>query len=187
LVTSRVRRATQFGREMLNILMSVNSLRTEVLPWPHARSVGLPRSPIATYRHPECKALEHYDFRRRPHLPMSAWRRGVEGMVGRRSLAGTVVIDNSSALRMTRTCTLIVPDGTRTQPPSFSRRTSAPTPNCSNPRSRGRAQALACDSATIKLVVVSTYPIWCRAPGKDSMDELFAHDQGRLTPTRSWS
>jgi aspartate-semialdehyde dehydrogenase len=66
------------GREMLNILAERSFPADEVVALASRRSMGVEVS--FGDRTLKCKALEHYDFRRR-HLPDVGGRRGVEGMV----------------------------------------------------------------------------------------------------------
>src|SRR5690606_20634381 len=158
------------GREMLAILEERGFPADEVVALASRRSVGTEVS--YGDRTLKVKDLATYDFSDTDICLMSAGGNVSKEWSPKIGKQGCVVIDNSSAWRYDADVPLIVPEVNPDAIGQFSKRNIIANPNCSTAQMLVALQPLH-DAATIKRIVVSTYPSVSGA-GKEGMDELFA-------------
>ncbi len=158
------------GREMLNILDERKFPADEVVALASRRSMGVEVS--YGDRTLKVKALENYDFSDVDICLMSAGGSVSKEWSPKIGVAGTVVIDNSSAWRMDPDVPLIVPEVNADAVAGFAKKNIIANPNCSTAQLVVALKPLH-DKAVIKRVVVATYQSVSGA-GKAAMDELFA-------------
>lgn len=146
------------GREMLDILAERAFPADTVVALASRRSLGQEVS--FGDKTLKVQALDQYDFSDTDICLMSAGGETSKEWSPRIGQQGCVVIDNSSAFRYDSDVPLIVPEVNADAVVGFTKKNIIANPNCSTAQLVVALKPLH-EAATIKRVVVATYPMSC--------------------------
>ncbi len=159
------------GREILNILAERQFPADEVAALASSRSTGDVIDFGDSGKELKVQNIEHFDFEGWDIALFAAGSAVSKVYAPIAARAGCTVIDNSSLYRMDPDVPLIVPEVNPEAIDGYRAKNIIANPNCSTAQMMVALKPLH-DAATIKRVVVATYPS-VSGSGKAGMDELF--------------